>query len=323
MVENSSFHYPADLMNLLVDTIPLLNKAKKDVFLFFQGAGVPDSLMAPSLLQWERDRDSISKKDISRQALAGINKHGDTYLRQRREVLRRVVQFDDFSACWEKDQLPAQGLVAKIQKMVNAKDTVTRLSSEVEKELATKRKRQENEVALKTQQRNTIQHIKSELFTLFAEANAQKRGKALETVLNNLFKAYGISIREAFTLKGNNSEGIIEQIDGVIELDGHLYFVEMKWWLEPLGIPEIAQHMMRVFMRSEARAIILSASDFTAPAITSCKDALQQKVVTLVTLQEIVFLLEREHDLKDFLRHKVQSAIIDKNPCASGFVGIP
>jgi len=22
----------------------------------------------------------------------------------------------------------------------------------------------------------------------------------------------------------------VEQIDGVVEIDGHLYFVEMKWW---------------------------------------------------------------------------------------------
>lgn len=31
------YHYPADVFNLLVDTIPLLCKSKKDVMLFLEG----------------------------------------------------------------------------------------------------------------------------------------------------------------------------------------------------------------------------------------------------------------------------------------------
>lgn len=34
------FHYPADLLELLIKTIPRLVKSKKSVILFFQGAGV-------------------------------------------------------------------------------------------------------------------------------------------------------------------------------------------------------------------------------------------------------------------------------------------
>ncbi len=30
-----TFHYPPELFNLLVDTIPRLNRGKKDLFLFF------------------------------------------------------------------------------------------------------------------------------------------------------------------------------------------------------------------------------------------------------------------------------------------------
>lgn len=246
-------------------------------FSFFQGAGVPEQLMQPSLTQWKRNKDSIGKKDIARQALTAINQHGE----QRREVLKRVTQFDDFSACWDKDQLPAQGMVAKIQKLVSAKDTVIRLQNEVENERAARQRQREEAVAQKAQQQSELQRIKDSLFALFVEANPQKRGKSLETVLNDLFKAYGISIREAFTLKGNEGEGIIEQIDGVIELDGHIYFVEMKWWVEPLGVPQIAEHVMRIFTRSEARAIIISASDFTGPTVASCKELLSKKTIVL------------------------------------------
>lgn len=34
------FHYPPEIFNLLVDTIPLLCRSKRDVIGFFQGAGV-------------------------------------------------------------------------------------------------------------------------------------------------------------------------------------------------------------------------------------------------------------------------------------------
>lgn len=44
------------------------------------------------------------------------------------------------------------------------------------------------------------------------------------------------------------------------------------------------------------------------------KDTLVQKVVLLCTLQEIVLLLEKNGDLKEYLRKKATAAIVDKNP---------
>lgn len=35
-----TFHYPPELFNLLVDTIPVLNRSKKDILLFFKGLGL-------------------------------------------------------------------------------------------------------------------------------------------------------------------------------------------------------------------------------------------------------------------------------------------
>lgn len=37
------FHYPHDILDLLVETIPRLVKGKKDVILFFEGAGVDEA----------------------------------------------------------------------------------------------------------------------------------------------------------------------------------------------------------------------------------------------------------------------------------------
>lgn len=42
-------------------------------------------------------------------------------------------------------------------------------------------------------------------------------------------------MRGAFELKGNEGEGIVEQVDGVIEIDGTIYLLEMKWLATTAG----------------------------------------------------------------------------------------
>ena len=90
--------------------------------------------------------------------------------------------------------------------------------------------------------------------------------------------------------------------------------VEMKWWNEPLGVSEVSPHLVRVYNRGQVGGIIISASDYTEPAITVCKDALHSKVVVLCKLEEIVMLLEKEIELRPFLRSKINAAKMDKNP---------
>jgi restriction system protein len=309
-----TFHYPPELLSILVDTIPLLCRSKQDTLLFLKGAGVSDTLTNDLWQIVRTKREQITKYEIVRSVLTRLNERGEPALRERREIIKRVVQFDDFSACWEADRLKAQGLVSQIQKLVDVKDSFTRMKDEREKERRENIAKREAKLQQIQKQRDTIDGLKTELFALFGELDPKRRGKLLEDILNRLFHASGIAVRQAFTLNGSDGEGIVEQIDGVIELDGQLYFVEMKWWQNPVGVPEIAQHMMRVFLRAEARALIISASEYTAPAVAECRQALSQKVVTLCTLQEVVMVLEKQSSLAGFLRRKVHSTIMDKSP---------
>jgi restriction system protein len=309
-----SFHYPPELMGLLIDTLPLLNRSKEDVFLFFKGAGIADAIVAGPRQQWKQDKNSIGKYEIVRQVLTKLNERGESCLRERREVLKRVVEFESFSACWEKDRLKAQGLVAEIRSVVNVKDSFTRINIEREQERQQRLERERQHAETIRRREAAIEKATQKLFALISMKSPQERGKALEGALNDLFTVFDIGIRSAFSLVGNDGEGTVEQIDGVVELDGHLYFVEMKWWGKPVGVGEVSQHLVRVYQRAEARAIIISASDFTAPAVTTCREALQQKVVVLCTLQEIVLMLERRFDLREFLRKKARAAMVDKDP---------
>ncbi len=157
---------------------------------------------------------------------------------------------------------------------------------------------------------------KNELFALFREEDRRERGKALERVLGRLFDIADILVSEPFSLTGMEGEGIVEQLDGVVSIDGEYYLVEMKWRAEPLGRGEVSEHLVRVFGRDQARGILISASGYTEPAVTVCRESLSQAVVVLCKLEEIVKLLEREQDVdvKQFFQRKIEAAIVHKNP---------
>ena len=135
----------------------------------------------------------------------------------------------------------------------------------------------------------------------------------MEAALNRYFAYCGIRVTEAITLKGDEGQGIVEQIDGVVELKG-LFLAEMKWEAEPLGRDKIASHLVRVFNRSLAGGLFISYSGYTPAAIQDCKDALREKAIVLCELAELVHAIEQQRDLKAMLIAKIEAAVIHRNP---------
>lgn len=313
------FHYPPELFQLLKDTIPVLVRSKNDVLLFFQTAGVPRELMADLAKRVATDAVNISKFEIARLVLQRLNESKHLYLQQMRELLRRVTEFEDFSTCWPSDQLKAKGLVAEIRRITETKDAFTRMRIEREQEANLRKQESQKKIDDRLKVKAALESVRRDLCDLIKEPDAHKRGKALEGVLNRLFAAYGILVREAFTVKGACGEGVIEQIDGVIELDGDLFLVEMKWWNKSLGTNEVAPHLVRVYGRgTQAKGIFISYTDYSDPAISTCRDALAGgALVVLCKLSEIVLVLEKFDDgadLKSVLRAKLHTALLEKRP---------
>jgi hypothetical protein len=238
----------------------------------------------------------------------------DGTLAQRREVLKRVVQFEDFTACWENERLKAEGLVARVRSLVNVKDSFTKMNLERERERSEHRKQYEADLRKREERSKQREALKGELYALFAMTDSQKRGKSLEAVLNRLFAHYSMLVKEAFTVRGLGSEGVVEQIDGLVELDSHLHFVEMKWWNKPIGVGEVSQHLVRVFTRAEARCIFISASPYTEAAIDQFRKALQHKVCVMCSLEELVKVVDGDKDLRELLRKKIHAAVAHRNP---------
>ena len=309
---NVVYHYPPELLLLLVDAIPRLCRSKRDVLLFFKGAGVPSTHTSDIAGKLKTDRDSVNKFEIVRIVLERLNDAGDYLLQQRREILKRVIEFENFSICWPQDQLEAKGLISEIRDVVNVKDSFTRMRQEREEELRRHRQIKDKEIEAKRLHVKTLEGIRNDLNSLFALQEPQARGKMLEDVLNRLFEWEGILLREAFTRVEKPGEGIIEQIDGAVEIEGHVYLVEMKWLKDAVGPGDVSQHLVRVFNRGGTRGIFISYSRYTPAAIQTCEESLSKAVIVLCDLQEIVMLMERGDSLREMLVGKINGAILDK-----------
>lgn len=313
---NADYHYPPELISLLVDTIPRLCRSKRDVILFFRGAGAAENMLAPFSAQLACDRRSLTKYEIARELIVNLNELGDSGIRVRRELIKRVVQFESYGQCFPHDQLAAQGLVSQIRSVVHAKDSFTRMEHERDEEKRRRVFEQQAKIDELQKRRAEREEIKRDLYALFPMTNAHARGKALESVLNRLFDAFGISIHDAFTITDPDGTGIVEQVDGAIELDGVVYLVEMKWLSASVGSGDVAPHLVRVFNRgTQVRGLFISYSEYSNAAVSSCRDLIANGgLVVLATIQEVVTLLERDGSLRDWLRSKVNAALTEKQP---------
>ena len=83
-----TFQYPPELFSLMVDAIPVLCKSKKDVILFFRGAGVPASMTADIETALQTNPDTVRKHESARTILTRVNEGGDALLAARRELAR-------------------------------------------------------------------------------------------------------------------------------------------------------------------------------------------------------------------------------------------
>lgn len=189
------------------------------------------------------------------------------------------------------------------------------MTIEREKEAQKRTREYERKLAEIQKHKTNIDKIKKEFFALFAETNPHKRGKQLESVLNKYFREFQILVKEDFKRMGEPGEGIIEQIDGIIDIDNQIYLVEMKWKKDPIGGDDIYAHLGRIYHRFNAHGIFISASSYTPSGKTAAKEALlKDALLVLFDLEEFVRVIETEMDFKQYVREKIQAAIIEKEP---------
>lgn len=308
-------HFTPDLNAALVEAIPLICRTKTDVLSFFWGSGFRGP-QYDELAKLLRDDSSLFRKHQAvRSLLDAANENlSNEGLRLRREIIRRVTSFNNFASCWPDDQVRAKGAVQIVRELVQEKDALTRIVQAEERQRCAQIARSEQKAELTRKRAEQREAVKRSFFDLFSLTDGNCRGILFEGVLNRLFAIDGLAVREAFRVVGQAGEGVVEQIDGVIELDGHFYLVEAKWWAQKLGVVDVAQHTVRVASRSGMRGLYVVYPGYTDPAIVTIRDALQRGIYVLAVLEEVVAVLETEESIADWLRKKVGHAMIDRNP---------
>jgi restriction system protein len=308
------YQYPPELMAALIEAIPLVCKSKRDVLSFFRGAGVDQRYIAGYEAALRQDREAAKKHPTTRELLTLVNERpGDEWLRVRREIVKRIVEFENFEQAWPQEQTAARGAVAKVRDIQHRKDSFTRMKDERDRERREYRAGLQRKIDKERQKAEQREKLRGAFGKLFTTTDPYVRGKAFETVMNDLFEFEGISIRKAFSLAVDDL-GIVEQIDGVVEIDGVLYLVEAKWWSGKLGPGDIAQHMVRVYSRGHVRGIFIVEPGYTDAAVLSVANSLNQALFVLATISEFYQMFAAEESIMHWLKRKIQIAQIDRNP---------
>ena len=312
--DNFAHHYPPDLFGLMTDVIPRLCKTKRDVLIFFEGAGVSPKFTSEARRQLNENRAGISKFAIAQDVIERLNEAGDLGLRARRELIKRVIDFQDFGTCWPDDADQAELLVGRVRTLVNRVDTATRIHLNQEAEMRQRIEERRAKTEGSRVPHQNLAEIRRDFNRLFAIDNPQERGRSLENVLNRYFAASGILVRESFFLSSPSGPGTAEQIDAAIRLAGNLYLVEMKWVSGKVDVSDVSRHLNRVLSRDHARGIIITNNGYTQPAVEACRDFLSHRLIVLCTLGEISSLLESGDDLGEFLTNKIDRCELEKKP---------
>jgi hypothetical protein len=302
-------------MTLMVDTMPLLVRSKRDLIAFFEGAGVNERHLASLRSQVMRDRSSIGLYEIAKRILYAVNgQNDDEGLQARRELVKRVTEFTAFDKCYPDKAMAARGGVAAIKSFVHARDTTIRIEEAYRREREQNIARAEDEARAVREKRSKRDAIRADLVALLPSTNPSARGRELERILARLFALDGVLVKESFTLTSPSGNGVVEQIDGVIEVDGSQYLVEMKWHDTPLGVEDVSRHFARVFGRAQSRGIFIVHPSYTSTAVETVRDNLRSAPFVLCTVDEIVRILEAGVTVNEWLLPKIRAAISEREP---------
>ena len=143
-----------------------------------------------------------------------------------------------------------------------------------------------------------IDNLHRQFLDLFQETNAQKRGYAFETFLNDLFDAHNFAPRGSFRIVG-------EQIDGSFEWRDNTYVVEARWRAEPANTSDLLVLRGKAEKSDWTRGLFISINGFSE--LTSETHLIGRKANLIgMSGEDLILILEKHWTLDDALRAKLR-----------------
>jgi hypothetical protein len=127
------------------------------------------------------------------------------------------------------------------------------------------------------------------------------RGIAFEGFLNELFQAFGLAPKGAFSLRG-------EQIDGSCEVGGNTYLVEAKWTSDKTGQGDLLILSGKVGGKAQwARGLFVSFGGFSQQGLEAFKTGKQTNLIC-VDRDDLRCVLGGQIHLGDLIQRKARRA---------------
>ncbi|GBC62297.1 hypothetical protein DENIS_3266 [Desulfonema ishimotonii] len=119
-----------------------------------------------------------------------------------------------------------------------------------------------------------------------------ENGKAFEYMVLQAFRLEGAEVRWPYRVRLNGTE--IEQIDGIIYIDGFACLTECKDYDRNVNFEPISKIRSQLMRRPVATiASIFSSSDFTEPAVTLA-NFIQPQTILLWNGREVEYCIHRK-----------------------------
>ncbi len=162
-----AYPFRPDVYTAVVQAVPLLCKSKRDVVRFFRGTGMSHVRLDALAKQVGLDPESLKNHQMTDELLEIANRDAsDTGLKVRREILKRIVDFNNFESCWPGDQLAAKGAVAKVRELINEKDAFTRMAQANDRERAQRMEESRRQADEKRRKREEHERVKQDLYAV-------------------------------------------------------------------------------------------------------------------------------------------------------------
>lgn len=151
----------------------------------------------------------------------------------------------------------------------------------------------------------TLRRLEERFFALHEMSDEpQARGRHFETLLTDLFNAWGMDARGGFTVVG-------EQIDGSFQLGGDTYLLEAKWHRAKTDANTLHGFQGKVSERPEwTRGLFVSFAGFTEVGL----QAFTARKIILADSMDIYDALAWRLSIPDIITAKVRHASEYRNP---------
>ena len=152
--------------------------------------------------------------------------------------------------------------------------------------------------------------LRRRLVALMTSSEPRQDGGSLAGALTDLFAIEGIRVTDGFAA----SDITQNQMEALADADGQLFLVAIGWQEEPLDVSDVSGHLVRVYGHQDLNGLMISVGGYTQHALAECRRALVNRVVILAEIQELLFLLERDGDVRTWLAAKLHAAKAEGNP---------